>query len=41
MFYQFSLSLQVKWWAIICYKHGVYELRHELPNNLSLRILGN
>ena len=41
MFYQIFLSLQVKRWAIITYKHGIYELPHELPNNLWLRILGN
>ena len=27
--------------AIITYKHGIYELSHELPNELRLRILGN
>ena len=27
--------------AIITYKHGIYELPHELPNDLRLRILGN
>ena len=26
---------------IITYKHGIYELPHELPNDLRLRILGN
>ena len=26
---------------IIAYKHGIYELPHEFPNNLRLRILGN
>ena len=41
MFYQISLSPQVKQWAIITYKHGIYELPHELPNNLRLKILGN
>ena len=25
----------------IAYKHGIYELLHELPNGLRLRILGN
>ena len=39
MFYQIFLSPQVKWWAIITYKE--YELPHELPNDLRLRILGN
>ena len=41
MFYQIFLSPQVKQCAIITYKHGIYELPHELPNNLRLRILGN
>ena len=27
--------------TIITYKHGAYELPHELPNDLRLRILGN
>ena len=31
---------QVKQWAIITYKHGIYELPHELPNDLTLWILG-
>ena len=35
------LSPQVKRWAIITYEHGIYELPLELPNELSLRILGN
>ena len=38
MFYQIFLSPQVKRWAIITYKHGIYELPHELPNDLRLRI---
>ena len=41
MFYQTFLSRQVKRWAIITYKHGIYELPHELANNLRLRKLGN
>ena len=44
MFYQIFLSTQVKRWAIIAYKHGIYELPHELPNDLrvtDLRKLGN
>ena len=41
MFYQIILSQQVKRWAIITYKHGIYELPHELLNDLRLRILGN
>ena len=39
MFYQFFLSPQVKWCAIITYKHGIYELPHKLPKELRLRIL--
>ena len=38
MFHQIFLSPQVKRWAIITYKYGIYELPHELPNNL--RLLG-
>ena len=41
MFYQIFLSVQVKRCAIITYKHGIYELPHELPKDLRLRILGN
>ena len=41
MFYQiFRLLPQFKRWAIITYKHGIYELPHELTNDLRLRILG-
>ena len=40
MFYQIFLSPQVKRWAIITYKHGIYALPHKLPNDLRLRILG-
>ena len=40
-FYQIFLSLQVKWYAIITYKTSIYQLPHELPNDLRLRILGN
>ena len=40
MFYQFFLS-QVKQCAIITYKQGIYELPHELPNELRMRNLGN
>ena len=40
MFYQIFLSPQVKRWAIITYKHGIYEVPHELPNDLRLRKLG-
>ena len=34
MFYQIFLSPQVKRCAIITYKHGIYELSHNLPNDL-------
>ena len=33
MFYQIFRSQQVKRYAIITYKHGIYELPQELPNN--------
>ena len=39
MFYQIFFTPQVKRWAIITYKHGIYELPQELPNDL--RKLGN
>ena len=38
MFYRIFLSPQVKRSVIISSKQGVYELPHELPNNLRLRI---
>ena len=41
MFYQISLSPQVKRWVIISYRHGIYKLSHPLPKDLRLRILGN
>ena len=44
MFYQidvFDVLPQVKGSAIISNKHGIYELAHEVPNDLRLRILGN
>ena len=41
MFYQIFLSQQVKRWAIITYKYGIYELPHELRKDLRLRILVN
>ena len=41
MFYQIFLSQQVKLCVIIIYKHGIWELSHELPNDLRLRILEN
>ena len=37
MFYQIFVSPQVKRWAIITYKYGIYELQKDLR----LRILGN
>ena len=37
MFYQILFSPQV----IITYKHGIYELPQELPNDLRATILGN
>ena len=38
----FNLTLpKVKQRAIITYKHGIYELPRELPNNLRLRIFRN
>ena len=36
-----SFSPQKKRSVIISNKHGIYELPHELPNHLRLRILGN
>ena len=41
MFYQIVLSPKVKRWAIVTYKHGIYELLHELPNDLRLKKFGN
>ena len=40
MFYQISLSPQVKRYETITYKLGIYELPHELPHDLQFRILG-
>ena len=34
MFYKIFLSPQVKRWTITTYKHGIYELPHDLPNDL-------
>ena len=39
--YQFFLSPQVKQWAIITYKHGMYELPYQSANDLTPRVLGN
>ena len=41
MFYQIFFSPQVKQSMIISNKFGIYELSHELPKDLRLRILGN
>ena len=41
MFYQIFLLLQVKQSAIISNKYGIYELSHEFPNKLRLKILGD
>ena len=41
MFDKIFVSPQVKRIVIISNKHGIYELPHELPNNLRLRTLGN
>ena len=41
MFYKIFLSPKVKRWVIITYKHGIYELNHQLPNYLRRTILGN
>ena len=41
MFYQIFLSPKVKRSAIISNKHGIYELPHELPNDLRLTNLGS
>ena len=40
MFYQIFLLSQEKRRAIVTYKHNIYELPHELPNDLRLRNLG-
>ena len=41
MFYQIFFSPQVKRCAIITYKHGIYMMRQQLPNDLKLSSLGN
>ena len=41
MFYEIFPSPEVKRCVIITDKHDVYELPHEFPNDLRLRILGN
>ena len=40
-FYEIFFSSQMKRCANITYKHCVYELLHELPKDLRLRILGS
>ena len=39
--YKMFFSPQVKRSVIISNKHGIYELPHELPNDLRLKILQN
>ena len=41
MFYQVFVLSQVKRCPTVTYKHGIYELPHELPNDLRLKKLGN
>ena len=41
MFDKIFVSPKVKRIVIISNKHGIYELPHELPNDLRLRTLGN
>ena len=41
MLYQIFLSPQVKRCAIITYKHSIYELPHELPNDIRVSMPGN
>ena len=41
MFDKFFLSTQVKRSVIISSNHGIYELPHELRNDLRLNVLGN
>ena len=41
MLYQNFLSPLVKRCVIITHKYGIYELPHELPNDLRHRVLGN
>ena len=41
MFYQIFLSQKVKKCEIINYKEDIFELSHELPNNIRPTILGN
>ena len=41
MLYQIFFSPQVKRSVIISNEYGIYDLPHELPNDLRLRILEN
>ena len=41
MFYHLFLSSKVRRYTITTYKDGIYELPHELPETVILRILGN
>ena len=41
MFDKIFVLPQVKRIVIISNKHGIYELPHDLPNDLRLRTLGN
>ena len=41
MFYEILISPQMNQWEIITYKYDIYELSHELPNDLRLGDLGN
>ena len=41
MFHQIFFSPKVKWSVIISNKHGIYELLHELSNNLRVSLLGS
>ena len=41
MFYQIFLSLQVERKVNISNKYGIYELPHELPNDLRLLEISN
>ena len=42
MFYEISFFTKSETMRVyITYKHGIYELPHELSNDLKLRILGN
>ena len=41
MFYHIFISPKVKLSVIISNKHGIYDLPHEMPNDLRRKILGN